>query len=194
MEKEKEKNETIMEFQPKKVAASRGKREDKPDESSPSLFQVSKQPKNLTVETLRTILLKKIFHWRRLWERFDIKAMTGRQTISRTQITATMAESESVARDDQLPPLLYVTQTQFNSLETKIETLKAFLHNQTQKAAELAPNSSKNHNGPPHLVEHQNAPPGVQPTGMGQGFSLPDAIPQMGPTVTPSNKIKSFKR
>ncbi|KAL2501031.1 Uncharacterized protein Fot_34879 [Forsythia ovata] len=87
--------------------------------------------------------------------------MTGRQTRSGTRITATTAESESVARDDQLPPLPYFTQTQFNSLETKIETLMAFLHNQTQKAAELAPNSLENHNGPPHLVEHQNAPPGL---------------------------------
>ncbi|KAL2480519.1 hypothetical protein Adt_33485 [Abeliophyllum distichum] len=109
----------------------------------------------------------------------------GRQTRSGTRITATTAESESVARDDQLPPLPYVTQTQFNSLETKIESLMAFLHNQTPKDAELAPNSSKNHNGPPHLVEHQNTPPGVQPTGMEKGFSPPDTIPQMGPVVTP---------
>ncbi|KAL2528013.1 Uncharacterized protein Fot_20614 [Forsythia ovata] len=111
--------------------------------------------------------------------------MTGRQTRSRTRITTTTAELVSVARDDQLPPLPYVTQTQFNSLETKIESLMTFLHNQTPKAAEPAPNSSENHNGPPHLVEHQNTPPGVQPTGMGQGFSPSDAIPQMGPAVTP---------
>ncbi|KAL2456459.1 hypothetical protein Adt_46786 [Abeliophyllum distichum] len=115
--------------------------------------------------------------------------MTGRQTRSGTRITAATTESESMARDDQLPPLPYVTQTQFNLLETKIESLMAFLHNQTPKATELAPNSSKNHNGPPHLVEHQNTPPGVQPTRMGQGFSLPDAIPQMGPAVRPSVKV-----
>ncbi|KAL2472912.1 Uncharacterized protein Fot_48648 [Forsythia ovata] len=143
--------------------------EDKPEESSPPPFQVSEQPKDLTVETLRTIPLKVTFHWRRLWEGFDIKAITGQQTRSGTRITATTAESESVARDDQLPLLPYVTYTQFNSLEIKIETLMAFLHNQTQKAAELAPNSSENHNGLSHLVEHRNAPPDVQPTRMGQG-------------------------
>ncbi|KAL2504943.1 hypothetical protein Adt_20564 [Abeliophyllum distichum] len=112
--------------------------------------------------------------------------MTGRQTRSGIRITAAIAESEFVARDDQLPSLPYITQTQFNSLETKIESLMAFLQNQTPKAAELAPNSSKNHNRPPHLVEHQNTPPGVQPIGMGQRLSPPDAIPQMGPVVTPS--------
>ncbi|KAL2508913.1 hypothetical protein Fot_32560 [Forsythia ovata] len=134
--------------------------------------------------------------------------MTGQQTRSGTRITATTTESESVARDDQLLSLLYVTQTRFNSLETKIETHIAFLHNQTPKATELAPNSLENHNGPPHLVEHQNAPPYVQPTGMGalvvfpqcnadsekhrphpEEYRLPDHLPHPTQRPAPAQRL-----
>ncbi|KAL2536868.1 Uncharacterized protein Fot_18259 [Forsythia ovata] len=111
--------------------------------------------------------------------------MTDLQTRSRTRIIAITEESESVARDDQLPPFPHVTQTQFNSLETKIESLMDFLHNQTQKPAELVPNSSKIHKKQPLLVEHQNTSLSVQPTGIGQRFPPLDTPPQMGPAIAP---------